>query len=243
MAKKDDLKVGMRVKFEKFVTKRITKGTVFKIEYDEEKVWCYWGDDGHKGWMLMKDVQIMDEPLYQLGTRLKVIDPYQSTANSIKGEIVEVVGNNMTHLGVKKVDDKKELVWYVSNLGKYEIVVGHGKMSDLGTKVKADGSSSLKRGVLKTIKGEDKMNSAKTTLEHMDVGLSIDLKEGGYLVKANTKEQEAEAVSKQYMDAIGKAIVKIKDKENEEIAREGEIERIKGVLERNKKKLEELRGE
>jgi hypothetical protein len=106
----------------------------------------------------------------------------------------------------------------VSNLGEYEVIEEPNK-----------GDENMRSGV-----NED--------LEHMDVNLSIDRKNGGYLVKAESDGYKEEAIDENdYIYAIEKSIGKIKYKKNEEKTREDEIKRVKNEIEAQEVRLEELR--
>jgi|GEM_PF-5213456 len=92
-------------------------------------------------------------------------------------------------------------------------------------------------------KGDENMRSGvNEDLEHMDVNLSIDRKNGGYLVKAESDGYKEEAIDENdYIYAIEKSIGKIKYKKIEEKTREDEIKRVKNEIEAQEVRLEELR--
>lgn len=257
MANIEDLEKGMRVCLGSYPEH---KGTIYEIS--NNVIHCHW-DMGHDGFDFSANLKVLDEPLYPIGTKLKVVDPYEDAAH--KGQIVKVVGDNKTYLRVEKVNDENNLVWHVSNLGEYEVVeepkeyhtycataynMKFGiKLSEIDEKVLEKATKNLEESILSFTnmsdqinnKGDDNMNGVNKELNHMDVNLSIDRKNGGYLVKGESEGFKSESVSDCWDESVHDVIYNIKVNKEEEKTRENEIERVEKEIKLQKDRLEELR--
>ena len=262
MADIEDLEKGMIVDIKYTDDDKTRVITDFGNETTDEAVYYKILESGNEYWELPHNLEVINEPLYPIGTKLKVIDPDMPSANHLKGKIVEVVGSD-DPIDFEVRDSNA--CWFVSNLGEYEVIeepkeydTYHATecnlsidLSEIDTEVIENAITKLDKRIFGfgdvsyqiNNKGEDSMNGVNTQLEHMDVYLNIDLKRGGYLVTANTDEFVAEAVDSDYLNAIDKAIDKIRYKQDEEETRENEIERVKKEIEAQKERLKQLKEE
>lgn len=119
MADVENLKVGMRVKR----TGTKYKGIVSGIEKNN-KIWVIW-DEGNELWISSDNLEISDEPLYPIGTKIKIIEPAPSTYENVyyrmvfKNKVLEFVKQFDTYF---EVEDKSGQRWEISNLTKCEVV-------------------------------------------------------------------------------------------------------------------------
>ncbi|MFW6311314.1 MAG: hypothetical protein ACOC1K_03670 [Nanoarchaeota archaeon] len=88
------------------------------------KIWVIW-DEGNELWISSDNLEISDEPLYPIGTKIKIIEPAPSTYENVyyrmvfKNKVLEFVKQFDTYF---EAEDKSGKRWEINNLTKCEVV-------------------------------------------------------------------------------------------------------------------------